>query len=205
MNQLEKHRIQEIIDLHNEIGGYLKMSLEKAIRIGELLTEQKGNLKHGGWLAWIDANLSFTDRTARNYMRLYKERDRLKTETVSDLKSAYLLIFDSEALKVAKFDSELKRLRKEFTELKALEKETVISEDPDIDKSLEATADIITRALKLQNQAAELHVRIQREMGKSLEELEILSPGIDWMGIVQDDASYQQSQGAINERIQQLS
>ena len=85
MNQLEKNQIQEINELHNEIEGYLKKSLEKAIRLGELLIEQKANVKHGEWLTWIDANLSFTDRTARNYMRLYRERDRLKTETISDI------------------------------------------------------------------------------------------------------------------------
>lgn len=205
MNQLEKGKIQEIITLHNEIAGHLRLSLENAIKIGQLLTEQKKTLGHGGFTPWIQVNLPFTDRTARNYMRLYREKGRLKTETVSDLKSAYLLIFDSEALKIAKFDSALKRLRKELDDLRALERETVISDDPDIDKSLEATADIINRALRIQNQAAELHLRIQREMGKTLEELEILSPGIDWMGIIQDDNSYQQLQGAINERIQQLS
>jgi len=85
LNKAEVSRLQEITQLHNEIGGYLKMSLEKAIRIGELLVEQKNSLKHGGFISWVKDNLPFTDRTARNYMGLYRERDRLKTETVSDL------------------------------------------------------------------------------------------------------------------------
>lgn len=88
----EVSRAQEIITLHNEIGGYLKISLEKAIRIGELLVEQKDSLKHGGFTSWVKTNLPFTDRTARNYMGLYRERDRLKTETVSDLASGYRLL-----------------------------------------------------------------------------------------------------------------
>jgi hypothetical protein len=86
---LEKSRIDEIGKLHGEIIVNLKISLENAIRIGELLTEQKSSLKHGQFTYWIATNLPFSDRTAQNYMRVYRERDRLKTETVSDLKSAY--------------------------------------------------------------------------------------------------------------------
>lgn len=92
MNEIEKSRIQEISNLHQEIIGHLKMSLEKAIRIGELLTEQKASMKHGEFTPWIKANLPFTDRTTQNYMRVYRERDRLKTETVSDLTQAYQLL-----------------------------------------------------------------------------------------------------------------
>ena len=100
MNELEKPKAQEITMLHNEIVGHLRQSLEKAIRIGQLLQEQKANLKHGEWGKWIRNNLPFTDRTARNYMRVYQERDRLKTETVSDLRSAYLLLSPSKQVEM---------------------------------------------------------------------------------------------------------
>jgi hypothetical protein len=92
MGDIQKSSAAEIIRLHNEIINSLKMSLHNAIRIGELLSEQKASLKHGKFTPWIKGNLPFTDRTARNYMRVYRERDRLKTETVSDLKSAYRLL-----------------------------------------------------------------------------------------------------------------
>ena len=89
MNEIEKSRAQQITKLHGEIIGHLSLSLSKAIKIGELLTEQKESLKHGEWGPWIEANLSFTSRTVRSYMRLHRERDSLKTETVSDLTGAY--------------------------------------------------------------------------------------------------------------------
>jgi len=92
MHKLEINKSQEITRLHNEIISNLRSSLENAIKIGELLIDQKANLKHGQFTAWIKDNLPFTDRTARNYMRVYSKRDQLKTETVSDLKSAYLLL-----------------------------------------------------------------------------------------------------------------
>ncbi len=81
--------INEISSLHNEIIGYLKTSLDKAIRIGQLLTEQKDSLKHGEFTKWISENLPFADRTARRYMRIYNNKDKLKTDRVSDLTSGY--------------------------------------------------------------------------------------------------------------------
>ena len=83
---------QEIARLHTEVLSCVKVGLETAIRIGELLTQQKEKLGHGYFTRWINANLPFTDRTARNYMRLYEGRDRLKTETVSVLTEGYKLL-----------------------------------------------------------------------------------------------------------------
>jgi hypothetical protein len=68
------------------------MSLEKAIRIGELLANIKSELVHGQWLFWLEQNLSFSDRTARNYVRCFEQRDRLKSETISNLTDAYNLL-----------------------------------------------------------------------------------------------------------------
>ena len=48
--------------------------MEKAIELGGLLAEQKETLSHGEFTPWIEANLPFTDRTARNYMRLHDGR-----------------------------------------------------------------------------------------------------------------------------------
>jgi hypothetical protein len=60
--------------------------------MGHLLSEQKAGLKHGEFIPWVKANLPFAERTARNYMRCHRERDRLKTATVADLKSVYRLL-----------------------------------------------------------------------------------------------------------------
>jgi len=98
MSNIQKGKAQDITLLYNEIAGHLRQSLEKAIRIGELLVEQKKSLKHGEFTPWIEGNLPFTDRTARNYMRLFNERDSIKTETVSDLTSAYRLLAEPKPL-----------------------------------------------------------------------------------------------------------
>lgn len=83
---------KKIISLHRQIESYLNCSLQKAVQIGDLLLNQKEKLNHGQFGKWIESELPFTDRTARNYIRLYKNRKQLKTENVSDFKSAYKLL-----------------------------------------------------------------------------------------------------------------
>jgi hypothetical protein len=92
MTEIQTTRAKEISRLHQEIGEHLRRSLANAIRIGELLSEQKATLQHGEFGRWISENLPFTDRTARNYMRIFDNRNILKTETVSDLGTAYKLL-----------------------------------------------------------------------------------------------------------------
>jgi hypothetical protein len=87
----------EVNRLHGEICDTARTTVEKAIRIGQLLAEQKGHLKHGEWLPWLDANVTFTDRTARNYLRVFENREQLKLENVSDLAGAYAAMLPQKA------------------------------------------------------------------------------------------------------------
>ncbi len=82
----------EVVRLHSEITTALAHSFDNAIRIGELLTEQKAKLEHGQFLPWVKENLPFSDRTARNYMTLHSRRDELKLANVSDLSAAYQML-----------------------------------------------------------------------------------------------------------------
>lgn len=84
--------VAEIIRLHGQILDAARTSLDNAIRIGELLVQEKARLNHGEWLPWLKGHVPFSDRTARNYMQCYEQRDRLKMESVSDLTSAYRLL-----------------------------------------------------------------------------------------------------------------
>jgi len=80
-------RVEEIKKLHKEIESTMKMTVEKAIRIGELLAEQKSEMAHGEFLPWLEENIEFSERTARNYMRLYRYREKITD--VSDFGEAY--------------------------------------------------------------------------------------------------------------------
>jgi len=81
---------QEINKYHRQLIGHLKNSVEIGIKIGNILIDVKKELQHGEFTEWINSNCGFTDRTARNYIKLYEYKS--KTETVSDLSTAYKVI-----------------------------------------------------------------------------------------------------------------
>lgn len=47
-----------------------RKGLEQFRAAGEALLKAKEQCGHGGWLSWVKENLAFSDRTARDYMRL---------------------------------------------------------------------------------------------------------------------------------------
>lgn len=87
----EKYR-QEIEQLHAQFQDYLKKSLEIAIRIGELLHQQKLLMVHGTFTHWAERHLPFTLRTAQNYMRLYAYREALSQKNITTINEAYAAI-----------------------------------------------------------------------------------------------------------------
>lgn len=87
--QTSTQRVKEIVKLHNEVEKLLRTSLEKAIKIGELLTQQKEEVGHGNWGDWLKDNVPFTWASANNYMKVYKQRDQLKLQTICNLTEAY--------------------------------------------------------------------------------------------------------------------
>jgi Protein of unknown function (DUF3102) len=54
----------EINELNDQIITAARTSLEKAVRIGQLLREVKSGLKRGQWLSWLESNVRFDRRTA---------------------------------------------------------------------------------------------------------------------------------------------
>jgi hypothetical protein len=68
---------QQIIELHNAILGCLRIGLEKAIAIGDLLFEQKKLIKFGKFTGWCRRNLPFCPRTAQRYMKLSMWKEQL--------------------------------------------------------------------------------------------------------------------------------
>ena len=50
---------------------------------GRLLIQAKDQVGHGGWLRWLKANTSVSERTAQYYMKL--ARDPSKSAIIADL------------------------------------------------------------------------------------------------------------------------
>ena len=85
--------IVRIRTLAAELDSLRNTALEKANEAGKLLRDTKAELPHGEFLPWIEANFTFTGRTARRWMRISEdiETGKLKTDTVSNLTEAYHL------------------------------------------------------------------------------------------------------------------
>jgi hypothetical protein len=50
-------------------------AITRAVEVGRLLTEAKGQLAHGEWIPWVEANLEFNRVQAWKYMRAYDRRE----------------------------------------------------------------------------------------------------------------------------------
>ena len=96
MNRDKKNNIIEIIDLHREIENHLRQSLMKVIRVGGLLDREEANFKKGEFGAWAATNFPFNVSRAREYIRLYRERERFKEKAIPEwsLKRAYEVLVE---------------------------------------------------------------------------------------------------------------
>ena len=91
-NSDEQAAIAEISKLHQELQELATGALDRAIRLGELLFSAKRCVPHGQWLPWLTRNVAFSERTARNYMRIFENRATLKSANVADLAEAYQML-----------------------------------------------------------------------------------------------------------------
>jgi hypothetical protein len=83
--QVSTRTVQEIEDLHNEAVQLATKSIEKAIRIGELLLAVREEFpkrasKGAGFETWVENNLPFSGRMARNYIATFKNRHLIDKE-----------------------------------------------------------------------------------------------------------------------------
>lgn len=173
----EKDSSAEIIQLHNSITNNLKRSLSDALKIGQLLLEQKKKLKHGDFTEWIKVNLPFSDRTARNYINLHQNRGRLKTESVSVLSQAYkLLAHESDD---PDYEKELLELYKQsgFWNIEALGHEFAILQirwgNLKDTQDIGALSEYVSDCESFITRNGELNLRLQLRIGEMLNEAEL--------------------------------
>jgi len=81
-----------INSLHNKIVEGAKNVLADIVEIGEMLTKVKEMTKHGDFIGWVERNLTFSPRTAQRYMKVYENREKIKSIDVDKLSTAYKLL-----------------------------------------------------------------------------------------------------------------
>ncbi len=57
-----------------------KSSIERAMEVGDLLTEAKARVGHGNFEAWIKDHCSMSYRSARRYMQMARDRSKIEPE-----------------------------------------------------------------------------------------------------------------------------
>jgi hypothetical protein len=65
---------------HEQCLALAKGAVLGFIEVGRLLVEAKGQVQHGEWAGWIEANCIFGIREAQRYMRAYDHREALEEQ-----------------------------------------------------------------------------------------------------------------------------
>ena len=65
---------------------------ENILEIGDRLTEAKGMMPHGDFQPWLQNNVGFSDRTARNFMQAARAFPAGKRKAISDLTSTSIIL-----------------------------------------------------------------------------------------------------------------
>ncbi len=81
---------RDIEVITEEINFYKRQAGSAILEIGKRLVEAKEQLSHGEWLPWLEEKVAFSERSAQQYMRLWKEYG--KSALVADLGASKALV-----------------------------------------------------------------------------------------------------------------
>jgi hypothetical protein len=79
--ELELTAVERINAAHHACEAAVRSALKHAVRCGTLLEEQKAQIPHGEWGAWLAENFDGSQRTAQVYMRLSRNREAVEEAT----------------------------------------------------------------------------------------------------------------------------
>src|SRR5262245_49802036 len=75
-----------INEAHDRCRAAMTDGVRHAVEAGKLLAEARENVRHGEWMPWLRANVTFSVRSAQAYMRLAencRELDQPKAQRVA--------------------------------------------------------------------------------------------------------------------------
>lgn len=107
-----------------------KVLLSSAIEIGKRLKEAKAMVGHGNWEKWLETEVSYSQRTASNLMKIYEEYgikmlDNPNRQSITDLgytqavsmlrldtesRENFLVVHDIDDMSIRELDTEIKKV-----------------------------------------------------------------------------------------------
>ncbi|HOV13765.1 MAG TPA: DUF3102 domain-containing protein [Spirochaetota bacterium] len=85
-------RVEEMRGLYLDIKQAMETAYQKALRLGEMLSNVKGILPHGEFGSWIEENMNFSVRNAQRYMLVFDKKEELKDRSIESLSQAFKLL-----------------------------------------------------------------------------------------------------------------
>ena len=86
-----------IKEKHSKVLSSFQSSVTHAMEVGDWLNAAKAKVKHGQFEAWVVDHCKLSDRTARRYMEMARDRTQIegrlaaKTANLADLNAQHLL------------------------------------------------------------------------------------------------------------------
>ena len=185
MDAMYEERDIEVIT--EEINFYKRQAGSAILEIGKRLVEAKEQLSHGEWLPWLEEKVAFSERSAQQYMRLWKEYGKSALSADLSISKALVLLAlpDSEREGFAAEKHAVNGEEKTVADMTVKELEKAIAErNAAREQAEKAAADI--------QQAKDTALAAQEELARVRKELEELRSRPVEVAVETVDASEEQ-------------
>jgi hypothetical protein len=80
--------VKEVNALHDEISKLSITSANRAIEIGKVIFQLRGRIPRPQWRKWVEANLTFSYRSAKRYLRIFCNRSTILRADIKTVEQA---------------------------------------------------------------------------------------------------------------------
>lgn len=146
-----------------------KVLLTSAVEIGKRLKEAKQLIGHGNWSNWLEEEVSYSQRTAQNLMRLYEEYNDKMIE--GEIRNSLADLGYTQAIAMLKLDEELREdfmIEHNVSEMSTKDLEAAINERNAIEKE---KVDIEKELEKQMSENSSINIQLQEKI-KKIKEIE---------------------------------
>lgn len=157
---------RDIEVITEEINFYKRQAGSAILEIGKRLVEAKGQLSHGEWLPWLEEKVAFSERSAQQYMRLWKEYGKSALSADLSISKALVLLAlpESEREDFAAEKHTVNGEKKTVSSMTVKELEKVIAERNAVREEAEKAAADIQEAKDTALAAQEELARVRKEL-----------------------------------------